>query len=385
MKNVAVLGSTGSVGSNALEVIRHFPADFRVTALSANSNIDLLYRQIREFKPKFVCVGEEKAALKLKSRLGAGKVKVFAGQDGLDEMIRGAPCDKIVLAISGSMALRPLLTSIEENQDIALANKEALVMAGAIVMQRLKESRSRIIPIDSEQSAIWQCLDGRSSAKLKKIYLTASGGPFRNVPYSRLSSISVREALRHPRWKMGRKITIDSSTLMNKGLEVIEAMHLFNIGQDKIKVLVHPEAIIHSMVEFVDGVVLAQLSVTDMRIPIQYSLSYPHRLLNGNARIDFFKLKKFTFEEPDFKKFPCLRLAYRAAEQGGTSPCVLNAANEAGVAAFLEGRIRFIQIPEVIEKTIARHKNISRPALEDIVEINLWAGAEAAAIIKRMS
>jgi len=385
MKHIAILGSTGSVGSNALEVIRHFPTDFRVSALSAKSNIGLLYRQIQEFKPRSVCVEEEKAALKLKSRLGASKVKVFAGQEGLDQMIKGVPCDKIVLAISGSMALRPLLASIKENKDIALANKEALVMAGAIVIQRLKESRSLLIPIDSEQSAIWQCLDGRSPVKLQKIYLTASGGPFRNMPYSRLSSISVREALRHPRWKMGKKITIDSSTLMNKGLEVIEAMHLFGVTPDKIKVLVHPEAIIHSMVEFVDGVVLAQLSVTDMRIPIQYSLSYPQRLLNGNARIDFFKLKRFTFEEPDFKKFPCLRLAYWAAEEGGTSPCVLNAANEAGVAAFLENRIRFTEIPEVIEKTIARHKNILRPDLDEIIEADLWARAQAGAIIKRMN
>jgi len=381
MKHIAILGSTGSIGQSTLEVIRHFPKRFKVAALSAHTNISALYKQIEEFKPDAVCVVDINAGLKLKSMLAPRKIKFFLRAHGLIEMVGAKRIDTVVLGISGSAALIPLLGSIESGKDIALANKEALVMAGDIIMRKVNKQKINLLPIDSEQSAIWQCLNGQDRNKLKNIYLTASGGPFRDLNLRQLKNISVVQALRHPRWKMGRKISIDSATLMNKGLEVIETMHLFNMGQEKIKILIHPEAIIHSMVEFIDGVILAQMSMTDMRIPIQYSLSYPQRLSNGKACVDFLKLKSFTFADPDFKKFPCLALAYQAAREGGTAPCALNAANEVSVASFLAKRINFLQIPYVIEKVLGRHRNIARPDLGDVLGADFWAKEEAARII----
>jgi 1-deoxy-D-xylulose-5-phosphate reductoisomerase len=384
MKRIAILGSTGSIGKSTLEVIRNFPGGFQVVGLSANSNSDILYQQIKEFRPLFVCINDTKAASKLKSKSSLKGLKLFVGDEGLRAMLRDRRIDRVVLAISGSSALLPLLAAIENGKDVALANKEALVMAGPIIMERAKKKNIKIFPVDSEQSAIWQCLDGKDRAKLRKIYLTASGGPFRQTPNKDLGNISVRQVLRHPCWMMGRKITVDSATLMNKGLEILEAMFLFDVPVEKIKVLIHPEAIIHSMVEFIDGVILAQLSITDMRVPIQYAISYPERMPNKLKVVDFCKLREFHFENPDLRRFPCLRLAYRVAQDMGTAPCVLNAANEVAVEGFLNRTIDFVSMPKIIEKVLSRHRNKVNPGLEDILQADGWARSEALRVIDNM-
>lgn len=383
MKHITILGSTGSVGRTTLEVISNFPDKFSIRGLSTNSNIDILYQQIKKFHPAFVCVRDKKAAFALESKLDS-KTELLTGEEGIGEMLRDKRTEQVLLAISGSSALFPLLAAIENGKDIAMANKEALVMAGPIIIHKAKKKRIKIIPVDSEQSAIWQCLNGQDKNTLKNIYLTASGGPFRKTYKKDLRSISIGRVLKHPKWKMGKKISVDSATLMNKGLEVLEAMFLFGIGADKIKVLIHPEAIIHSMVEFIDGVILAQLSVTDMRIPIQYALTFPERLYNRFPGIDFYKLRKLQFQEPDFKKFPCLELAYRAAFELGTMPSVLNASNEVCVDDFLKNRLDFVSIPKVIEKVLNRHNNIKEPNLDDILEADTWARIEAYSIIDKL-
>jgi 1-deoxy-D-xylulose-5-phosphate reductoisomerase len=385
MKNIAILGSTGSIGQNTLEVIRHFPDKFGVIGLSTNSNIDILYRQIKEFKPLFVCIKDRSAARGLESRFKFQRIKLFVGDKGLKALIEDKRIDKVVLAISGSGALLPLLTAIENYKDIALANKEAMVAAGPIIMREARKKKIKIIPIDSEQSAIWQCLDGEDPHKLKNIYLTSSGGPFRKTHKDSLKDVSIKKVLKHPRWKMGKKISVDSATLMNKGLELLETMFLFNIPPDKIKILIHPEAIIHSMVEFIDGVIKAELSATDMRIPIQYALSYPERLLNSLSSLDFYKLKELHFQAPDFKKFPCLGLAYQVAKELGTMPCVFNTANEVCVDEFLKQRINFISIPKVIEKVLDRHHNKKNPDLADIQKADAWARNEAHKVIAELN
>lgn len=384
VKQIAVLGSTGSIGRNTLKVIRGFSDKFRVTALSTNSNIDILSGQIKLFHPTLVCVRDKNAALDLKSRLKPKNIKFFVGEDGLGEMVQDKRIDKVVLAISGAGALPPLLKAIESGKDIALANKEALVMAGQIIMRKATHKKITIIPIDSEQSAIWQCLEGEDKNKLENIYLTASGGPLHKMSKKYFKNISVSQVLKHPRWKMGLKISVDSATLMNKGLEVLEAMHLFSVKSEKIKVLIHPEALIHSMVEFTDRVILAQLSITDMRIPIQYALTYPERLASKLPSIDFCAVKKLSFQEPDFKRFPCLGLAYRVAQEEGTMPCVLNAANEVSVEEFLKNGLDFISIPKVIEKVLSRHRNKRAPDLEDVLEADSWARREAYKIIDKL-
>jgi len=385
MKHIAVLGSTGSIGQSALAVIRHFPDRFRVTGLSTNSNIDALYEQVKEFRPLFVCVRDTAASKKLKEKLKVG-TRVLAGDEGLEALVENKAVDEILLAISGSCALLPLLKAIEAGKQIALANKEALVSAGPIVMNKAAAKKIKIIPVDSEQSAIWQCLDGEDRLRLKKIYLTPSGGPFWQARQKDLKDVTIRKALKHPRWKMGKKISVDSATLMNKGLELLETMFLFNVASDKIEILIHPEALVHSMVEFIDGVVLAQLSATDMRIPIQYALSYPDRLSNASLpSIDFCKLKELHFQAPDFKRFPCLRLAYQAARELGTTPAVLNAANEVSVEEFLKKRLRFISISGVIEKVLERHRNKTNPDLNDIRQADIWARSEARSIIGKLN
>lgn len=374
---IAILGSTGSIGVNSLDVVRHFPEKFKVIALSANSNIRLLEQQIKEFKPAYVCVKEKNAAVALAPKIKRSSTKLLIGDEGLETVLKDKHIDRVVLAISGSDALAPLIAALENHIDVALANKEALVAAGFLVMGLAAEKKAKIIPVDSEQSAIWQCLQGQDRNKLKRIYLTASGGPFLKRGKRKLDNIPVEKVLKHPRWKMGKKITVDSATLMNKGLELLEAMFLFNVGADKIKVLIHPEAVIHSMVEFIDGVVLAQLSVTDMRIPIQYALSYPERLSNEYPRVNFLKLQRLNFDKPDFSKFPCLGLAYRAARELGTMPAVLNAANEVSVGEFLKKRINFGSIPRIVEKVMDRHHNNNKPDLEDIHQADSWARREA--------
>lgn len=380
MKKIAVLGATGSIGRSALSVVRAFPDAFQVYALSTNSNITLLLKQINEFHPRIVCVGSSQAARELAGGLHKEKPKILIAEEGLLEIV-SAPVDTILMGISTSAALKPLLRAIDCGKTVALANKEALVMAGTLLMQRLASSNARIIPIDSEQSAIWQCLQGEDIRKVRTIYLTASGGPFLDTPKEKFAHVSIRKVIQHPRWSMGKKISVDSATLVNKGLEVLEAMFLFSLPSQQIKVLVHPESIIHSMVEFVDGVVMAQLSATDMRIPIQYALTYPARLANHLRGIDFYGLRSLNFQKPDLKKFPALRLAYWAAEELGTLPCVFNSANEVCVEMFLRKSLPFIAIPNVIAKVMEQHQNNKKPNLEEIFAADSWAREKAAKVI----
>lgn len=384
MKRIAILGSTGSIGRNALEVIRHLPAEFEVIGLSTNSNIDILAGQIKKFSPKVVAVRDSLSALRLKRKLN-NRIKLLVGDEAAAEIAQEGRVDLVLLAISGSGALVPLIKAVEAGKDVALANKEALVMAGEIIMQKARLAHARILPVDSEQSAIWQCIDGKEKKALKKIYLTASGGPFFGLPPMRLKKISLRQVLRHPRWKMGRKVTVDSATLMNKGLELIESMRLFGLKPKQIEILIHPQAIIHSMAEFIDGSILAQLSVTDMRIPIQYALTYPKRCPSRLTKINFFKLEKLSFYQPDLKRFPCLGLAWEAARGAGSLPCVLNAANEIAVEAFLKGKVGFLAIPQIIEKVLSKHRVILNPQLPDIFYSDAWARQQAEELTYRFA
>ncbi len=377
MKKIAVLGSSGSIGQSTLAVVRSLPKEFKVLALSVNSDIVKLKQQIEEFHPPLVCVRDKEAAGRLRAQVGP-LTKVLCGEDGLNELVRDKEIQQIMFAISGSAALSPLINAIKSGKDIALANKETIVMAGPIIMRLAKKYKVKILPVDSEQSAIWQSLAGLDQANVRRVYLTASGGPLRNLPANKFSQVSLEKVLRHPRWKMGKKITVDSATLMNKGLELLEAMFLFNLGVEKIKVLIHPESLIHSMVEFNDGVIMAQLSVTDMRIPIQYALSYPQRLASPLAGIDFYRLSKLRFEKPDLKKFPSLMLAYQAAQDLGTMPAVLNAANEESVNYFLNKRINFLTITKIVEKVMRAHAKIAHPNLAQVLAADAWAREEVA-------
>jgi len=379
MKRIAVLGSTGSIGANTLKVIASLSDRFEVVALSANSNIDLLARQASLFRPKMICVTGTGLEKRLKGLLGRKKIKVFSGEEGLSEIVSRGDVDMAVFAISGNICLRPLLKAISCGKGIALANKEALVAAGELVMKAAAARGLGIIPIDSEHSAIFQCLEGRSRRFLRRIFLTSSGGPLLNVHKRRFRSLKKKFILKHPRWNMGRKITVDSATLINKGLEIIEARWLFDIDESKIDVLVHPEAVVHSMVELVDGAVLAQLAVADMRLPIQYALSYPDREASLVENLDLVKAKRLTFMKPDLDKFPSLALARQALRYGGTYPAVLNAADEEAVTSYLGGGIQFYRIPEIIEDVLAGHKDTRNKALslEDVLEADAWARREA--------
>jgi len=382
MKRISILGSTGSIGRNTLEVLRYFPDRFKIVGLAACSNVEVLRQQIKDFHPQMVAVTDVLKVQELNDKLLRDKVRIFYGEEGLEKLIQ-KKVDLLVMAISGSAALMPLWQAIEYQPTIALANKEALIMAGPLIMKKIKRFKRKIIPIDSEQSAIWQCLDGKDRSYLKKIYLTASGGPLRNLSKKELSRISVKKVLNHPRWEMGKKITVDSATLMNKGLELLETMYLFDVDYSCIEILIHPQAIIHSMVEFIDGSILAQLSLTDMRIPIQYALTYPKRFCGFLPALDFFKVKNLSFYKPDLDKFPCLELAYEAARRRGTLPAVLNAANEVAVEAFLNEKIKFHYIFRIIEKVICRHKNVAFPVLEDILMAHDWAKLEAQRLVKK--
>jgi len=379
MKYIAVLGSSGSIGQSTLEVVRSLPGQFKIVALSVNSDIVKLKQQIEEFRPKLVCVADSRAAAKLSASLGSS-IKVLCGPDGLDELVKHKDIQQVMVAIAGSAALAPLISAIKSGKEIALANKEALVMAGAMVMRLAKEHKVLIRPVDSEQSAIWQSLGGQSAENVQQVYLTASGGPLWSLPRSKFKQVTLEKVLRHPRWKMGKKITVDSATLMNKGLELLEAMFLFNLGVEKIKVLIHPEALIHSMVEFNDGVIMAQLSVADMRVPIQYALSYPQRLPSALDGIDFYGLSKLHFAKPDLVKFPSLALAYQAARDLGSMPAVLNAANEVSVDRFLKRKINFLTIPKIVQKVMRRHARIPSPNLNQIMGADAWARQEALAL-----
>jgi len=367
--NLAVLGSTGSIGQQTLEVVRAFPDRFRVVALAAGGNTDLLNRQIGEFKPRFVYYQNERAV----SRPANTGYELLSAED----IARHPQVDTVVVAISGSSGLMPTLAAVRAGKKVCLANKESIVMAGKLITSEAKLNGAQLLPIDSEHSAIWQCLNGEQQPAARLI-LTASGGPFRHYSPAQLEEVTVEQALRHPSWQMGRKVTIDSATLMNKGLEVIEAHWLFAMPIENINVIIHPQSIIHSMVEFADGSLKAQLSYPDMRLPIQYALTYPERLTNPQLpRINWENIDSLTFEPPDFDTFPCLRLAIDAGERGGTCPAVLCAADEVAVNLFLAQRIRFVDIARCVEQTLEQHQAIAEPDLEEIMAADAWARQKA--------
>ncbi len=367
MKKVLILGSTGSIGINTINVIRNFPGEFEITALTINTKIDLLEPQIHEFNPKAVVVKDEKLGRELERRIN-GKCEVLVGEQGLIDAAKNLDYDIFVGAMVGFCGLAPTLEAIKRGKIITLANKETLVVAGELVTNLCKKHNAKLLPIDSEHSAIFQCLEGEDKNSVEKIILTASGGPFLNKSKEALANVTVQEALHHPNWEMGNKITIDSASMMNKGLEMIEARWLFGIEKERIDVLVHPQSIIHSMVQYVDGSIKAQLGLPDMKLPIQYALTYPARLANNNPRTDLAKIGSLTFFQPDMEKFECLKLAYNALDAGGTAPCIMNAANEIAVEKFLKGMIKFSNIPKLIYKALEKIENHKAPDVYTIFE-----------------
>ncbi len=367
MKKIAILGSTGSIGTQTLEVARA-NQDLEITALAAASNVKLLEKQIREFHPSLAAVWTEEKAKELKTMVADLDVRIVAGMEGLLEVARHPEAELVVTAVVGMIGIRPTIEAMEAGKDIALANKETLVTAGHIIMPLAEECGVKILPVDSEHSAIFQCLSGENRRQLHKIWLTASGGPFRGRKKEELKNVQVEDALKHPNWSMGRKITIDSATLVNKGLEMMEARWLFGVEPKDIQIVVQPKSIIHSMAEFVDGAVIAQLGTPDMRLPIQYALYYPDRRYLPGDRLDFWSLNQITFEKPDTENFPGLRLAFDAASAGGSLPTVYNAANERAVALFLDRRIGFLDIPEIIGSCMETHRVIDAPTVEQILE-----------------
>ncbi|NLY49127.1 MAG: 1-deoxy-D-xylulose-5-phosphate reductoisomerase [Clostridiales bacterium] len=368
MKNIAVLGSTGSIGMQTLEIAREYADDIRVAVLAAHSNIELLEQQVREFKPGLVCVYDEDKARLLKDRVNDLDVRVTAGMDGLIACATDADVDMVVAAMVGMIGILPTVEAIKAGKDIALANKETLVTAGHIIMPLVKEKNIRLLPVDSEHSAIFQALNGEDRKNVYRILLTASGGPFHGMKKADLETMTAKDALKHPNWRMGPKITIDSATLVNKALEVMEAVWLFNLSIDQVKVIIHRQSIIHSMVEYADGSVIAQLGLPDMRLPIQYALFYPERKrMKLGERADFAKIGTLTFEEPDMETFYGLRLGIEAGRLGGSMPTVFNAANEWAVARFLKGEIGFMDIPRIIGKAMDNHEIIGNPSLDEIL------------------
>jgi len=368
MKKAGIMGSTGSIGTQTLDIVRKYPDRLQVTALAAGSNVKLLEAQVREFRPKLAVMWSEEAAADLRRRVSDLNVTVLSGMSGLLEMAVFSDMEILVTAIVGMIGIRPTIAAIKAHKDIALANKETLVTAGHIIMPLSEENGVSILPVDSEHSAIFQSLQGEKRSQIRKILLTASGGPFRGKTRKELESMTVEDALKHPNWSMGKKITIDSSTLVNKGLEVMEARWLFGTSLEDIQVVVHPESIIHSAVEYQDGAVIAQLGMPDMKLPIQYALFYPDRLpVPGNKSLDLFEISKLTFEKPDPETFTGLKLAFQAARIGGTMPTVFNAANEKAVGLFLEKKIRFLQIAELIEGAMEAHKATENPNVEEIL------------------
>jgi len=368
MKKIAILGSTGSIGTQTLDIVRNFKDELDVVAMAAGTNVDLMEKQVREFRPKVVTMWEENAAADLKERLRDMEITVLTGMDGLLEIAVLPEVEVLVTAIVGMIGIRPTIEAIKAGKDIALANKETLVCAGHIIMPLAKKHNVSILPVDSEHSAIFQSLNGEPKNRISKILLTASGGPFRGKTRVELVNIQVEDALKHPNWAMGRKITIDSSTLVNKGLEVMEAKWLFGVEPEQIQVVVHPQSIIHSMVEYVDGAVIAQLGLPDMKLPIQYALFYPDRRVMNEKKLDFFELQNMTFEKPDTETFYGLKLAYEALETGGNVPTIYNAANEKSVALFLDKKISYLQIPEMIERSMSKIKKVENPDVAQILE-----------------
>ncbi|MGE5576427.1 MAG: 1-deoxy-D-xylulose-5-phosphate reductoisomerase [Syntrophothermus sp.] len=381
MKRIVLLGSTGSIGTQALEVIDAAGNQFSVVGLAAGRNVDLLEEQARRYRPRLVAMGDIGAARELAQRLADLPTQVLAGEAGLLEAAT-MEADQVVVAMVGAAGLLPTLAAIRAGRQVALANKETLVIAGRIVTETARLHEVRIIPVDSEHSAIFQCLAGQRREDLAGIILTASGGPFRLTPAEDLARVTSKEALQHPNWSMGGKITIDSATLMNKALEVIEAHWLFGVDYSQIRIVVHPQSIIHSMVEMIDGSVLAQLGLPDMRLPIQYALTYPNRLARDARRLSLPEIGQLTFEEPDFGKFPCLRYAIEAGKMDGTMPAVMNAANEVAVSAFLAGEIGFMDIPRAIAHVMNQHSVTARPSVEEILEADRWAREQTDKVVR---
>jgi 1-deoxy-D-xylulose-5-phosphate reductoisomerase len=382
MKTISVLGSTGSIGTNTLNVTSSFPKDFRVVGLSGGKNIDLLAKQIEEIHPEIASCADEHACAELESLLrqrgyAMAQTRFVYGVEGHTEVSCHPECQMVLSAISGAAGLLPTYRALVLGKNIALANKETLVMAGELMMRKSLEHKVDIVPVDSEHNAIHQCLRGGRRNEVARLILTASGGPFRETPKEKLSTVTLEQALNHPTWRMGKKITIDSATLMNKGLEVIEASRLFGVTPDEIDVVVHPQSVVHSMVEFVDGSILAQLGLTDMRLPIQYALTYPERWISPLPSLDIYQLPKLEFLKPDMDKFPCLGLAYRALRTGGTAPAALNAANEVAVEAFLNKKITYQEIPQIIESVLDAHLPQDASDLEAVLSADTWARNEA--------
>ena len=379
-EKITILGSTGSIGTQTLDVVREI-GGIEVKALTANKNIDLLEKQIREFRPDMAAVMDETLAEKLRQRLAGWNIKILSGMDGLIEAAVYETSDTVVTSVVGNIGIVPTFEAIRAGKDIALANKETLVSAGELIIKAVREHNVSIYPVDSEHSAIFQCLRGNSRNKIRRIILTASGGPFRGKTRDELKNVTASDALKHPNWNMGRKVTIDSASLMNKGLEVIEAKWLFGVDVDDIEVLVHPQSIVHSAVEYEDGAVIAQLGEPDMRVPIQYALTCPERVKNSFPKIDFAKRNSLTFEHPDTNTFKCLSLAYRAVRTGGTMPTAMNGANETAVDAFLNNRLGFLDIADIIERTMDSYTVKYDYTVDDLVEADEWARDFAAGLI----
>jgi 1-deoxy-D-xylulose-5-phosphate reductoisomerase len=378
MKAISIIGSTGSVGATTLDVVARFPDRFRVVAMAAGRNLELLADQIRRFRPQLVSVETPELARDLADRIRPHEVTILHGNEGAIAVATHPEAKLLMSALVGALGLPPTLAAIKAGKDIAFANKEVLVVAGEVVTRAVREYGVRLLPVDSEHNAVFQCIEGRPRETIKRIILTASGGPFRELPAERFGQVTIQDALNHPTWRMGNKITIDSATLMNKGLEVIEAHWLFGLPPEKIDIVIHPQSIIHSMVELIDGSVIAEMAITDMAIPAAFALSYPDRLpLDHLPPLSLIDCANLSFEQPDFSRFPCLRLAYEALRAGGTMAACLNAANEELVAGFLAGRIRFVDIPRHIEAIMSRHHNAPARTLEDVIGTDGWARAIA--------
>ncbi|HLG24109.1 MAG TPA: 1-deoxy-D-xylulose-5-phosphate reductoisomerase [Candidatus Nanoarchaeia archaeon] len=379
MKRISILGSTGSIGTQSLDVIRKYPEKFKVVGLTAGNNSELLIKQIKEFKPKAVAIMDKS---KVADLLNFSSCQVFSGTEGLNKIASLSEADTVINSLVGSSGVEPTYSAIKAKKNIALANKETLVAAGSVIMEEAEKNNVTVMPIDSEHSAIFQCLNGENKKEVEKIIITCSGGPFKNFSGEELKNVTAKDALKHPTWNMGAKITIDSSTLMNKGFEVIEAHWLYGTNYDKIEVVIHPQSIIHSLVEFRDKSVIAQLGIPDMRIPIQYALSYPERLESSSESLSLSKIKSLEFKEPDFEKFPCLKYAFEAGKTGGTMPCVMNAANEIAVHAFLNDKISYLDIAIIIKKMMDDHNLIKNPNLQEILEVDRKVKEETKKVIE---
>ena len=382
-QRISILGSTGSIGTQTLNVVDQHPELFTVKVLSANGSIELIEKQMEKYNPEAVCLIDETKADALKKKLN-GNVHVLSGYKGLDEAAKWESVETVVMAVVGNVGLKPTIEAIHAGKKIALANKETLVSGGAVVMREVKKYKTLLTPIDSEHSAIFQCLNGENVEEVEKLIITCSGGPFRGKKLNELKGVTKEQALNHPTWKMGGKITIDSATLMNKGFEVNEAMWLYGLPAEQIEVVVHPQSIIHSMVQFVDQSIMAQVGAHDMRIPIQYALTYPHRIPLDVPKFDFVKVKQLTFERPDMETFECLKMGFEAAKEKGTVCCVLNASNDTCVESFLQGKIEFLDIQQTFRKVVDAHKNNKHPELQDVLDADAWARKETGKILSQL-